>query len=428
MMAWFWRIFFFLYATTFTSPLFAASEHQTFLPSEHVMLGDQIKLYFSSNHTGQTDYFFHLPNGLTVTYGEIISLGDFYEIVDQPIVYGKSDTERKARFLAAFDSLARTPASVSEANQILAIIRNEKKMIETALKNGEKPEDVYKKIGSDQNRQYNCITGGGCSPSTWWTKPGRYLNLAANNYDHFGENAWLAFKIGHDAALEQAMLAYQTHDLKKLEMAYAMNAFASHFLSDRFSAGHIRTPREELATHVTPSEIGSALSGYMHNEENSNSIHVHNLRGDRWIAYGDGYYFNERNSTHRIMINEALQTSVDRIFYAYQFGVEQKTTDISTIIPIPDEINNESRLDISPLFYWDNATEQLMRREDTANLYDRHWTASWWGWSTLALLSQQKGIPVLAQAQIALSGHGKEAMRYGLITDKHIAAYIQSHS
>ncbi len=428
-MSWMQRIIFSLSFLLWTSA-FAANDHATFVPSEHVTIGNNIKLYFNASDQGRMDYTFQLPNGLIVSYGDLIALGDFYEIVDQPIAYGKTDAERKSRFLTAFNSVAQSTSAASEANQILAVIHDEKKIIEDALQNGEKVESVYKRMSNENNRKYNCITGGGCSSSAWWVQPGRYLSLAGSNYDHFGQNAWLAYKAGHDLAIEQAVIGYQTHDVKRLALAYAMNAFASHFLSDRFSSGHIRTPREELAAHVTPGDIGSVLSGFMHNEENVNGLHAHNLRGDRWIAYGDSSYFNPKNHMHRNLINETLQTSADQIYSAYRFGLIEENSDeiIHRLLPIADEIGNASRQDISPLFYWDSHSQKLMRRLDTANLYDRHWTSEWWGWSTLALLTEQKGLPTMAQAQIILAGHGEEAMQNGLITDKNMINYIKANS
>lgn len=211
-----------------------AKDQETFAPSEHVTLGDNVQIRLSANDSGQVGHIFHLPNGLDVSYGDLVAMGDFYEIVDKPIAFGKNEAERRSRFLTAFHSFAQSPSAVSEAKQILAVIHNEKKAVEDAVSRGENPEDVYQKMGKDNNRQYNCITGGGCSPSTWWTQPGRYLNLASSNYDHFGDYAWIAYQTGHQLALEQAILARQTQDPAKLELAYAMNAFATHFLSDRF--------------------------------------------------------------------------------------------------------------------------------------------------------------------------------------------------
>jgi len=68
----------------------------------------------------------HLPNGLALTYGQVIALGgDFYGIPGQPISDGASPAERVQRFNAAFNSLAGLPASREEAHKILAVMQKE---------------------------------------------------------------------------------------------------------------------------------------------------------------------------------------------------------------------------------------------------------------------------------------------------------------
>jgi hypothetical protein len=407
---------------------FASNSSSGFTSAEHTILGDSIKLYFAPQDPGQKGMPLQMPNGLKVTYGDIVSVGDFYEIPGQPVSLGKSDSDRKARFLAAFNSFALNASVINEATQILAVIHNEKTTIDEAIKKGQKAEDVYKEIASDLDRQFNCITGGGCATKTWWLTPGRYLTLANEDYDHFGANAWLTYQTGHEMALQQAADAHQTSDLKKLEIAYAMNAFACHFLSDRFSSGHIRTPRTELPANTTPSLTGTLLSEYMHDEESEYGLHVHNVRGDYWTAYGDRYYHNPKNTEHVRLTLETLQASADQIFYAYRTGDTSVANDLHDLIPQADEIANTGKLDIAPLFYWDEASHKLMRRENMSNPYDRHWTDSWWGWSTLAELKRERGITLKSQAALALSDHSEQALQQGLIENENILAYTKEKS
>lgn len=417
-----------LLSTLLTSPVFASSPQGSFTSGEHVTIGNNIKLYFNDNDKGQVAAPLHLPNNLTLTYGDLVSFGDFYGVVGQSIAYGKTDAERKMRFLNAFNTFAQDTALVDEARQIMDVVHDEQKMLAEGMQNGEKPEDIYKRRGSETPRKINCITGGGCSPSTWWLYPGRSLSLTKDNYDHFGANAWIAYQTGHDAAITEAIAAHQTRDIKRLEVAYAMNGYACHFLTDRFAAGHIRTPREELASQVTPSTVGSLLAGIMHNEESPPGIHVHNLRGDRWLAYGDKSYLEEKNELHKQILQKALQDSVNQIFTAYQLGIRPSQNRVHDLIPHADEVGNASVHDISPLFYWDNETKKLMRRSDTANLYDRNWTSNWWGWSTLVELGGEKGIPALDQAELIREGFGKEALKAGLITDPDMIAYVKKNN
>jgi hypothetical protein len=297
-------------------------------------------------------------------------------------------------------------------------------MIDEGKKKGETEEAVFKKIGHNNDIKFNCLTGGGCTSSDWLIKHGRYLKLANEDFDHFGENALISYKTGHALALDEAAKAHG--DLRKLEIAYAMNAFASHFLSDRFATGHTRTPRQELTDHVTPSTIGSLLAGFMHEEENTFGLHVHNERGDHWIAYGDKSYFSPKNTKHTDMINETLQASASQIFAAFERGTAEINDTVYKLIPKADELGSASNLDVSPLFYWDSKTNQLMRRNETTNYYDKHWTADWWGWSTLLKLQTERGgLTEKAQATLALSQLGEEALQRGLITNKALANYIR---
>ncbi len=363
----------------------------SFSIAEHITIGDEIKLAFDANTPGQPNLTLHLPNGASLSYGDAISLGDFYAVIGEPISKGETEAERKRRFIAAFDSFARTPESAAEIAKLGSIARQELKILNERMKNGETPEAIYKSLSNETGRQLNCATGGGCNKNTWWLQPGRYMTVARDNYDHFGDNAIIAYQTGHQAAIEQALAAHKTGDHAQLELAYAMNAFASHYLSDRFSAGHIRTPRNALAEQVTPELVGALLASYMHSEENAYGLHVHNQRNDHWVAYGDWSYFNKLNAPAKPIIREALQVSTDDIFNAYLYGDTEDTDKTMTYIPVADEFNTQNNLDISPLFYWDSDNNVLMRRTNMSDPYSHDWTSNWWGWSTLAELREERG-------------------------------------
>lgn len=410
-----------------TSTALADNRKNSFTSGEHVSIGDAVKIYFNDNDKGQAGATLHLPNGFTLTYGDLVSFGDFYGTVSEPIAYGQTDAERKKRFLNAFDLFATKTELMDETRQILEVVHEEQQMLAEGMKRGEKPEDIYKKRGSESTRKINCITGGGCSTSTWWLSAGRSLSLTTDNYDHFGNNAIIAYQTGHQVAIEEAIAASQTRDVKRLEVAYAMNAFACHFLTDRFAAGHIRTPRQELASRVTPSTVGTLLAGIMHNEESPVGIHVHNGRGDRWQAYGDKSYYEGKNAMHKKILHEAMQLSANQIYLAYQQGFAPSHDSVLDLIPHADEVKNASAQDISPLFYWDDKAKKLMRRSDLANLYDRNWTSDWWGWSTLVALGGEKGIPPFAQAELIRKGLGKEGLSAGLITEPDMVEYVKNN-
>lgn len=397
----------------------------SFASAEHIAIGNNIYLHYSSNDQGKMGATLQMPNGLKLTYGDLVAIGDFYGNPDEPISQGATKAERKSRFMAAFESFAMNPSALIEAESIIKIMHAEQNDVETGLKNGETPEAIYKKMGHEYDRQSNCATGGGCLDGIWWMQPGRYLNLVYTNYDHFGNDALAVYKLGHQIALDTAAAAHQTNNLKQLELAYALNAFACHFLTDRYASGHMRTPRVELSENVSSATIGSLLANYMHDEESENGLHVHNLQGDHWVVYGDKSYFSKKSAYHRQLLNTTMQNSADEIFSAYQNGTAKINETIDQVIPLPDETENKSHNDISTLFYWDAHTRTLMRRSDTTNLRDHNWTDDWWGWTTLIKLAQEKGLSLEGQAALLRSSYADQAIEAGLITNKDFIRYLK---
>jgi len=178
------------------------------------------------------DHTFTLENELTVTYGQINGLaGDFYGTYD-PISDGFNDTEQAIRFVNAYNTLAaRYAGQPAEAIEILGILKKEVDTVNNALAHHQDPSVAYNSLhNEDWTFQKLTLFRSGI-PS--------YFGLARVNWDHFGADARTAYNAGHSKALDVAI----TGDLEK---AYAMNAFADHFLEDSFSAGHLRTPRRYL--------------------------------------------------------------------------------------------------------------------------------------------------------------------------------------
>ncbi|OGT60114.1 MAG: hypothetical protein A3E85_03410 [Gammaproteobacteria bacterium RIFCSPHIGHO2_12_FULL_45_12] len=402
---------------------FAGTPLPRLASSEHLAAGDAVHLSFFGEPSSDPLPHLSLPNGLSLSYGEILLLGDFYEVVGESLAQAKSDAVRRERFIKAFYSLAQAPQSVSEAKAILAVAHAEYEAVEAGMEQGEKPEDVYRRIGAEDNRQWNCLTGGGCS-RFWYLHPGRYLQLSKEDFDHFGQHALLAYQTGHAAALETATLAAKTKDNVTLSLAYAMNAFASHFLTDQFSSGHLRVPRQALFEQVSPSVIGSILVNYMHNEEDEFGLQVHNARGDHWKVYGDRYYFDASNRQTRVILNEALQASVDEVSAAAMHPLLAQSAGVTDLLPEADSLEDRQGEDIAPLFYWDAAQGKVLRRVDMSNEFDYHWTSEWWGWSTLLKLAEQRGLPEDAQGALALSSSGQKAVNNGLIRNQSIVHFV----
>jgi hypothetical protein len=354
---------------------------------EHTAIGDATLLRFIKDAPAipASQVELHLPNGLALTYGQVVALGgDFYGIPEQPISEGATPPDRIQRFANAFNSLAVLPAANAEAKLILGVMQKEIAAVKQAILDGKQPHEAYDALGDTLSEEWNKITGGGSFVSALFPL-GRYLKLAANNTDHFAEGALAAYIAGHTAAMQQAVLAKNSGDEKLLEIAYAMNAFADHYLTDLFSAGHLRVPRKQLAAVVTPSDLGSLITRFMHDEDSKFGLNVSNGNGDQWRAYGDKRYFDVIDSANRVQVNQAVQLSADEIFAAYLSGVAPSPSHFSALKKLPDlqAVLNPAG-NFSPLFRVEGS--KVLRRKDVNNLNDTTTVDDWWGWSTYLLL------------------------------------------
>ena len=202
--------------------------------------------------------------------------------------------------------------------------------------------------------------------------------------DHFGgtsdhDPAWIAYQAGHEIALEKALKAHETHDVAEknqlITLAFAINGYACHFLSDRFAAGHMRPPFRELQNRLGGEYgviVGGLLVNSMHNEDNLHGLEVTNKRGDQWQAYGDARYSDEVNKRNKELVIEALQLSADEITYAFEqaskksWGVEKVIVDLDVLREFSQYIDNTEKT--IPLFAYDQKTGNLLRRHDINRL------------------------------------------------------------
>lgn len=76
----------------------------------------------------------------------------------------------------------------------------------------------------------------------------QYYLLASRNLSHFsaGGTAWQAYVLWHSKALVDALQAGEKSDKQSWRRALTKEAFGHHFLTDMFSAGHVRTPRAAI--------------------------------------------------------------------------------------------------------------------------------------------------------------------------------------
>jgi hypothetical protein len=255
---------------------------QRFFTGGHRTAGDNVRL--SNGFWGARKM--KLPSNFTASYGDILSLcGDFYGNAEQVISSVSNQSERETRFEQyTYGCLAR---DTKDPNRIFPIATNE-----FLLKQLKVPEN--------------------CSG---------YGDLADTDYDHFaaiegydfgeqtGGGAWEAYSAGHSVACKTAAAGNQSEEV--LEFALTMNACASHFLSEMFSSGHMRTPRRFL---------GRATAWWMENEDDQWGLNVHNKRGDDWRAYGNTCHAEPANKKNAEIELEALQASAEAILQAWKDG------------------------------------------------------------------------------------------------------------
>lgn len=119
-----------------------------------------------------------------------------------------------------------------------------------------------------------------------------YVALAKRNASHFAGDNLLFYLAYHHAAVTEATRCATTTDsslaAKRLIAALHAEAFASHFLTDMFSAGHARIPRWTfLRAFKDDANRGSLMSRLLHQHEGRLGVFMTNALGQVWYAYGD---------------------------------------------------------------------------------------------------------------------------------------------
>lgn len=168
-----------------------------------------------------------------------------------------------------------------------------------------------------------------------------YVELALRNVDHFGWHNVRAYVRHHGQAMRLAMDSRSPDD-DSLRRAIFTNAFADHFLTDGFAAGHIRIPRAEICDWARQrgwnDSIAGALSKLLHDQDGHadlDSLHggasedhrregsglrVSNALGEEWETYCDGQLFLERSEASPAVRHavEAVADSVCELLIAWK--------------------------------------------------------------------------------------------------------------
>lgn len=367
--------------TRHPSPGHAEPGLELFESPEHEAFGDG--LIFVDAHGNSftqsppdVNYF---PNagGQSFSFGQILALaGDFYGLPSQPISDASGDAAQQQRFIQAFNTLYDEPLvfGTSMASNILSIIQDQSNAVNAAVAQIQTAQpnatDVWSQAYSQTNagdqydQRYNLATGAS-NVSPWWASKGRYLQLAATNWDHFGSHAVATYRAGHACALQAAANG-------DYQRAYFLEAFACHFLTDLFSAGHLRTPRKTLHTNNPAADL---CSRFMHDEDSYNGLVVQDNSANptSWIAYGDKRLNDTLNATNFSRARNAVQISLNEVINALSkrdpsptYGALALTPNLSLVANATDTRN------WSPLYIAVNGTAQ--QRVVLTDLRCRSWS------------------------------------------------------
>lgn len=365
-----------------------------FVSLEHKRLGDQLVLRLPSGAIRACEKKLELPNSLKLSYGEIIMFaGDFFGEPSITISSCPLD-ERQQCFQKHFAKLANKGKKEDtdcnspfvQTKQLNQYFTELNQQLEEGQKGGITEADFYSQHALEMNEKFNRLTCGGSLISDLFPF-GNYLKLAEVNFDHFLPDAPLAYKAGHDLALATAIKAHKeqqqgkVHEAEKLlELAYAQNAFANHFLTDSFAAGHMRTPRRAIHDKVElPAILTLLLSNLMHDEDNRLGLNVVNAEGNSWKAYGDDYLSLDNAEIQRLILTQAIQRSADAVYDAFLSGKSPQVYSEMNLIP---DLSKLEQLDqTSPLFKVEEGI--LLKREKNKDPADYNWTSLWNGLITL---------------------------------------------
>lgn len=280
------------------------SQSVLFNSGEHILLGNAVPLQGVPNN----QLTFRDINDWT--YGEFVALaGDFYGTPGAAISDGTDLAAMQDRVKATYALMANGDMSVLTA--LRQLVLGEVTGINQKRQQGQEPSEYYKALGSSGDVKATLIMGP------------RYLQLAATNYDHFGEGALAAYRAAHSLAI--GIAAYQSnHDIRILQLAYIYNAIADHFLTDIFSAGHLRVQRKQFHTWSVVAGFNMSASDYLakyvHDEDSKYGLNVENARGDHWMCFGDAYCFDTKNQQNLQICEEAASLSKQEIFDAWNTG------------------------------------------------------------------------------------------------------------
>lgn len=169
-----------------------------------------------------------------------------------------------------------------------------------------------------------------------------FLEIVSQNHDHFGWHNMKAYVRLHSKALQLARRAYDERQrsiaasASYLREALITNAFADHYLTDGFAAGHVRLPRTQIKAWAkkalsgpfkeTRADILAILlhenDGHLFGSRSEYGLNVENSRGDRWKTRGDQYLREDDNEVDPVFAipAAAIKRSMLEVLTAWKYG------------------------------------------------------------------------------------------------------------
>jgi hypothetical protein len=185
-----------------------------------------------------------------------------------------------------------------------------------------------------------------------------YVELALDNNAHFGWHNVVAYCQHHARALELAVAARGRED-ETFRRALYTNAFADHFLTDGFAAGHIRVPRAEIRAWAGEQgfseKVAGSLSKLLHDQDGHVDVHslhgqsnenqragndglrVQNAQGRAWFTFCDGQLFLQAEGRDAVeQAVSAVCASVKEFLLAWKVGeLPQGVYEATELVPFP---------------------------------------------------------------------------------------------
>lgn len=361
-----------------------------FASLEHKALGDSFPL----KGLDSSKRVLTLPNGIQLSYGEIMMYaGDLFGVPHHPVSNCEPGNVLNC-FNEQFAALAihgdkkkyACTNPIRIMNKLKPYMAEQEKRLNEFRQQGLPDSAYYKQSHDEDSKTLNKLTCGGSLISAY-IPLGVYLQLSEMNFDHFAPDAITTYKAGHQLALQTALDAHKLNALgrakkaqKQLELAYAQNAFANHFLTDASAAGHMRTPRRAIAENVDLIPILQlVLANLMHDEDGRLGLHVVNNKGQHWVAYGDGFLYDPQAQRQREILLEAMQLSADSIYDTYIKGILPPYFEELDLLPDYSKISKLNQT--NPLFKFEHGV--LLKRVQSFNPYDSDYTSIWSGLLTL---------------------------------------------